>query len=271
MPGLTEARQEALDYAESRMVRSTVNKLFDLMRPRFKGFPDNYLVFDVETTGFHQGVDLIAQLGYVEVYGRRPVDRGSVFLDWTRHPEVDQDWLKERIEKTRGHVEESKDGQPTGKVYQVSYEKLQAGMEPSEALRRYQNLFLHARQNGHFFVAHNGYHFDGRFIEEHFSTFLAGDFKFGDYELYDSGMVEKGAQAGMGPWEGESVRDFSMRVAKTWLKGVKWSLDNHCVPKYNLGEKMEISQSQAHDASTDCLLTHALFEEHRNEAESCPR
>lgn len=267
MAGLQfQARQDAAAFVESRMIRSTVNAIFRLMRDRFKGFPDDYLVFDVETTGVEFGTDLVAQLGYVLVRDRKPADQGWVYLDWTRDPEVDQGWLRRRVEETRRHVE-FKNGQPTGKVYKVAYDRMRDGMDPREALRRYHKLFLDNRAEGHFVVAHNGYHFDARYVEEHLHTFLGETFRFGDYELFDTGMIEKGAQAAMTPWIGESVRDYSLRVAKTWLKGVYWALDSYCVPKYGLDAKVNIKAADAHDAAVDCLLTHALFEEHRREAE----
>lgn len=268
---LLNARQDAAAFVEARMIRTTVNTLFGLMRARFKDFPNNYLVFDVETTGVKFGEDLVAQLGYVLVRDRRPVDQGQVYLDWTREPAVDQAWLKKRVESTRRHVE-TKDGRPTGRTYKVSYEDMRRGMKPADALQRYFDLFLANRADGGFFVAHNGYHFDAKWIEEHFSTFIGERFRFDDFELFDTGMIEKGAQAAMCPWVGESVRDYSLRVSRIWLKGVFWSLDGFCVPKYKLDEKMNTKTADAHDAAVDCLLTHALFEEHRREAEgvTCP-
>lgn len=267
MAGLTvAARQEAFVFAESRMIRTTVNSLFRLMGTRFKEFPANYLVFDVETTGFKVGEDLIAELGYVLVRNHQPVDQGWVYLDWTNHPGVDQGWLQDRIDFTRRHIE-LRDGRPTGRTYHVSYDKLSAGMEPCEALRRYEQLFLNNRAEGYFCVAHNGYHFDVPFIEEHLATFIDSGFRFTDHELVDTGMIEKGAQGVMTPWVGETPRDFSLRVSKTWLKGVYWALDSHCVPKYKLNEKAGIKVAAAHDAAVDSLLTHVLFEEYRKEAE----
>lgn len=266
MAGLPAARQDATALSELGMIRTTVNCLFALMRDRFEGFPSDYLAFDVETTGFKVGEDLVAELGYVLVRGSRPVDRGWVFLDWTRDPGVDQGWLRERIEQTRRHVE-TKNGQPTGRTYHVNYDRLRDGMDPREALRRYERLFLDNRDAGHFCVAHNGYHFDARFIEYHLRNLVGSDFRFGDYELFDTGVVEKGSQGAMTPWAGETLRDFSARVSRTWLKGVYWSMD-HCAPKYGLAERLGLRSAEIHDAAVDSLLTHALFEEFRSRAVS---
>lgn len=239
---------------------TTAEAVFRHMKHLFKGFPDNYLVFDIETTGGKVGEDLIGQLGYAKVRDGVQVETGGVFLDWTRHPGVDQDWLRGRLARTTTHVADR------NVHYQVTYERLQAGMEPNEALRRYLTLFLENREAGFFLVAHNGYRFDVRFIEEHFSTFLDVEFKFGDNELFDTGMLEKSSQARLVPTPGESMRDFFTRAGKGSSKGVQWSLSDFCVPKYRLDAKTGISVVDAHDAVVDCVFTRALFEEHRKQA-----
>lgn len=242
------------------MAASTVDSVFRHMKPLFRGFPGNYLVFDIETTGGKVGEDLIGQLGYVKVRDGEQVEMGSVFLDWTRHPGVDQDWLRARLARTTTHVADR------NAYYQVTYERLQAGMEPVEALRRYLGLLVENREAGFFLVAHNGYRFDARFLEEHFSTFLDVEYKFNDEELFDTGMLEKGAQDLLGLESGESLRDFFTRSGKGNNKGVQWSLVDYCVPKYKLDAKTGIDVMDAHDAMVDCILTRALFEEHRKQA-----
>lgn len=230
----------------------------------FKNFPNDYLVIDTETTGVQTGTDLIAQVGHCLVIDRKEVDRGHYMLDWTRHPQIEQPWLQERLRETKSHVE-FKNGQPTGKTYHISYERMRdEGAEPEPVLRQYAEFFREIRANGQFFVAHNGYHFDAKFLEEHFRTFIRDDFEFADDELVDTGMIEKGSTASMLPWTGDSLRSWSLRLYNQRLRGIKWNLDQHCIPKYNIDKKYGLKMSEAHDAGYDSYITHLLFEEWRS-------
>lgn len=273
MAEVLDARQEAYREWELRMVEQTLNMIYKIMAraKRFRNFPNEYLVIDVETSGVQFGLDLILGVGYSLVIDRKEVDRGNFVLDWTRHPRVDQRWLRQRIVECKQNVE-WKHGKPTGRTYQFSYERLrQDGSDPLEVLREYLALLNDIRDDGQFFVAHNGYHFDVRLLQEHFDTFLKQTFKLDDNELIDTGMIEKGSRASMIPWEGDSVRTWSERVYKQWLKGVSWALDKHCIPYYGIDKKYNIDLSQAHDAGFDCWMTHLLLEHWRDLTEAAYR
>jgi DNA polymerase III epsilon subunit-like protein len=260
-------RQDAFVELEHRMVEITVNGLFNLMRGRFASFPNDYLVVDTETSGTDPRKDVITQMGHCLVKGRKVVDQAGLVLDWTRHPSVDQEWLRGRLISTKYQVE-FKDGQPTGKTYHMSYERMrQEGANPDAVLREYLEWFKDIRQSKMFFVAHNGWHFDGQMFTFHFHRLFNEHWAFDDYELFDTGMVAKAAQSSVGPWPGETPKQFCARVYAQRLKGVRWALDTYCVPTFGLAEKYHLDMEAAHDADFDCFVTHLLMEEWRDMAD----
>jgi len=269
------ARQEAIRLnreLELRMIKRTTQGLFDLMKPHFAGFPDNYLVFDLETTGLNPGSDLAVQIGYCLVKGGKPVDQMGVILDWTSMPDkFPHEKLRSKLAATKQAME-FKDGQPTGKKYHHTFERMRdEGIPPLTALSLVYDLFQEVRKQKHFFMAHNGYHFDVPFIEGHFNHFLSGKyggitrepFYFNDNDLFDTGMVEKGSQSQSVPWASDTVKSWSLRTQHERLRNVKWSLDMACVPRYKLAEKYGLDMNAAHDAGFDCYVCHLLFEEYK--------
>jgi DNA polymerase III epsilon subunit-like protein len=254
--------QHGYTWQEMRMIRDTVHGLFNRMQSRFVNFPSDYLVIDTETTGVEIKKDLITQVGHCYVRDGKPIDQGAFVLDWTRHPQIDQKWLAQRLEACKRHVEIDKyNGQPSGRTYHMSYARMRdEGSDPEAILREYCSWFKDVRQQRLFFVAHNGYHFDCQLFAEHFSTFVKESFHFDDYEVFDTGMVEKAAQASVGIWPEETPKAYSRRVYSMWLRGVKWNLDKACVPKYGLDKDHNLHMDEAHDAGYDSYVTHLLFE-----------
>lgn len=241
-----------------------INKLFRALRNRYKCFPDDYMVIDLETTGLDPHADLIGQIGHCVVVDRKPVNTVGIVLNWAAHPGVDHAWLQRRLEETKYHVE-NKDGNPTGRRYCLSMQRmLQEGADPIPILAFYLDWLKEIRQQGKFIIAHNGYNFDCRWLEVAFKRFLGATWRFGDNEVFDTGMAEKASQANIMPWQEESLRAFSERVGDQRLKGVRWALDHHCAPKYGLAKKYNIDIAKAHEAGHDCLMAHYLFEEFRN-------
>lgn len=241
-----------------------LNKLFRVMNRRFNCFPADYIVVDLETTGLSKHEDLIGQLGVCLVVDRKPVVTSGTVLNWLRHPGVDQGWLKRRLEDTKYHVEHDKDGRRNNRHYHLSAEVLlDEGVDPVLALANCLDMLHDARARGRFVIAHNGYNFDCPFLENAFQRFLGADYRFGDNEVFDTGVTEKAAQLNLLPWAEESLRAFSTRVGGQRAKGVRWALDDHCVPKYNLDKKYNFDRRKMHEGGLDCLVAHYLFEEFR--------
>lgn len=228
----------------------------------FDAFPDNYAVFDVETSGVDKSLDLVCQLGYCLVVDGKEQERICWDLDWSDPALVDQRWLRDKLLYTKEQVE-MKDGTPTGKTYHVSYERMREGVPPVEALREFLDLLIHMREEGFVFVAHNGVNFDAPILANHFKRWLGEDFAFGPNEIWDTGMIEKAIQLNMVPEPGDTFRSFAGRVGGVRAKGVYWALDRHCVPKYDLAKRFGLDMDMAHDAGFDCYVTHLLFEDYK--------
>lgn len=247
------------DYKpDGLLLAKTVKLLLGMMEGRFRNFPNDYMVIDTETTGVVSGTDLITQLGCVLVLDGEPSETSTV-LNWTRHPAINQQWLRERLLATKQQVEQDRDGRPTGKTYHTTYESLQQGEDPATALREYCELIERARTDGLFVVAHNGT-FDLRFLQHHFDRFVGAKFDLGDYDMFDTGVCVKAAQASMAPWKEDTPRSFAARVASARLKGVFWSLDGFCMKHFGLVEKHGLDTAKAHTAGFDCTVTHLLFQ-----------
>jgi DNA polymerase III epsilon subunit-like protein len=234
---------------------------FRTMRERYMCFPDDYVVFDVETTGLTPGDDLITQVGFCLVQDRNVEENGSSLLDWTRCEGVDQDWLRWRLAETKRQMEAK------GKQNHMTYERLRdEGEDPLAVLKEYATLFGDAKDGGYYYLGHNALNFDIPFFQAHFTRW-GPQFNFDSALVVDTGLMEKAAQLNFYPWPGESLVDFYARVYNWKKKGVFWSLDRNCVPKYKLDLIHGLDMTKAHDAGFDCILTHHLFEHYRELAE----
>ena len=253
---------------QTRTLTMSVNKLFRALHRQYGSFPDNYLVIDLETTGLAHESDLVGKIGHCQVVNRRPVGNAGVILNWTVRPDVDQAWLIRRLAETKYQFEHDKNGQLNGRHYQLSIERMVAeGADPVTVLAFYLDWLFDCRRDGVVIVAHNGYNFDCPFLETAFRRFLGANWKFGNNDVFDTGMIEKASQLQLLPWAEESIRAYSKRIYNQRAAGVYWALDSHCNQKYRLGERHGITMASLHEPEMDALLTHHLFEEFRRLAE----
>lgn len=120
------------------------------------------------------------------------------------------------------------------------------------------------------FVAHNGYRFDYPMIKKNMARYIGVEnFSFGPGGLFDTGIVEKANQMEDNPtvWPKpkELLSAYFMRVGSYRVAGVPWSLDDHCVPTYQLDRKYSLDMEKAHSAEFDAYLCHLLMEEWRSQ------
>lgn len=202
--------------------------------------PDDYLVFDTETSGVDVATDRILQFGFVLVRGRQIMDQYSFLARRTRqevtiHPDAI-------------------------KVHGIDYDKLEReGIPPAEVIATVIDLFETARKHGMMFVGHNIASFDAPMFERE-CTVSGKDFRFGDHEVLDTGMIVKAAQM-RGYFDPSlSLKAWARRVAEVRARGIYWNLDRYCTEKFKL---MEGGKVKAHDAMADCILTHRLLEKLR--------
>lgn len=253
----------------------TVDELFADLHKTVGGVPDDYLVFDVETSGVTP-TDLILQIGHCLVRGRKVVDWQSFCLDWRQaagrlpdrcepawacnHRDLQDGnvgWLKTKI------LDVEQAFRQKGLVGRITWERLaREGNDPLAILGAYRDWFQEVADRGQFFLAHNGYMFDCRLFEAHFANVLGRPFTFGENAVLDTGTLLKAAQVPTTPRRGESLRAFSGRVAGFRRRGLRWSLSEFAVPLFGLKAKFD-GQADSHDAGHDAVMAHLLFEELR--------
>lgn len=230
---------------------------------QYDGFPDDYLTIDVESSGPCTSKDLVIQVGWCKVVNRKPVENTGIVLNWDRSPFVDTRWLRRRMDDTAKYMAEHR-----GKVYPWSYDVLKEGDPPVAALTSFLDRLSEARENNLLIVAHNGISFDLPVLVNHFRRFLKIHYQFHPDEVWDTGAMEKASQISEYLCQGEMAGDFAYRlVLRSNDYGVRWSLHDHCVPKYGLDERYELNMEKSHTAPFDAYLTHLLFEEYRTLAE----
>jgi len=224
----------------------------------FGPLPDNYFVFDVETTGLDTKKDLITQVGFCRVDDRKSVMNGSLMLDWTKDSRVDHDWFKSRLRNCEAEM------RSLGKACHATYDRVtEEGLEPTEILQGFAALLREAKGSGKALLGHNVWRFDIPLLERHFKTYISDNFTFPPDAVWDTGMIEKARQLEMLPVNGVSRHSFFAQVYNCRGKGLSWSLDRGCVPNYELVDKHALDLSQAHEAGFDCFICHLVFEEQR--------
>jgi len=223
--------------------------------------PDNYLTFDVETSGLSPENNYICGVGMGFVEGRKLVRVYEAFLDWTRCPDIDQDHLRAQLFQVQQAM--ARQGKPCHHTYEFLREH---GQPPMRVLEEcLAAIEKHEDGNG-LFAGHNSCSFDVEFFQSHFHNWLRIPYRFPEDGMYDTGIAEKASQLAdstMLPRAGETLRAFFRRVASVRARGVKWALDVHCEAKYGISQKIGMSAEYAHRPAYDAAAVHHVVEAHR--------
>jgi DNA polymerase III alpha subunit (gram-positive type) len=239
-------------------LRSTREWLRSLYGRGFR-FPNSYLVFDLETTGLDTTTDVAIQIGYLIVENGQVVHQPcAALLNWSACSLVDQFWLRSRLTRTAEEMRRKGNG------YKFTYEMLKDGLDPVTFLNGFLQVFNKWQEDGLFFIAHNGFRYDTRVMEQHFKRFLGSEFRFDSNLLIDTGLFEKAIQQRKEilPNSGTVLVPFYNKITDTHST-FPWNLIRHCIPKYRLTEKYGLDIRKAHTADFDCYTTHALYQEFR--------
>jgi DNA polymerase III epsilon subunit-like protein len=225
---------------------------------RYDGFPDSYIVIDTETTGKDVTKDVMIQLGWCKVIDHKLVENSGVIFNWTRSPLTDPMWVKKRMERTAAEMAKK------DKVYPWTFDMLADGQNPIHILTDLIQMICEARINEWPIVAHNGIGLDYPLIVNHFKRFLKVDFSFLPEEMWDTAALEKGSILDEFMYGNELPGDFAWRVLERPTDcGIKFSLHDHCIPKYDLATKYNLDLFKQHTAPFDAYVTHLVFEEFR--------
>lgn len=237
------------NWTEGELLMNDTKQIITSIAARCPGrkLPDDYLVIDIETSGFRYNPkpgkkpDVIVQIGYAAVSDRKVVKNAAHYI---RRP----------AGTMRGAALEI-----TGITDDILQEE---GEEPNEFYPRFVKLLNLYRDSGCMFVGHNIVSFDGPFMTAEFGR-QGLDFAFKNGEFIDTGCIFKAAQMQSQPGPHETLESYFSRIRHT-RSHVKWRLE-FAISAYEIEKKHKLDLNKAHDAGFDCLLTHYLLESLRNE------
>ena len=221
------------------------------------GWPDDYLVLDLETQGLDQfsTTTLPLEFGWCLVENRSVVSDGAVVLDWTRYPRVDLDWLATTMEKTRNAMV------ARGLTYPFDISHLQThGVDPREAITAARRLVKESLAARYRIVGHNLYAFDRPLLERSFASYIRKPLLVPPDAVLDTGMIEKARMLKTyPPSPGElAVRSWYDKIRRANNR-VRWNMSEHCARTYGL----PVDITEAHAAGYDCRINHLLVERMR--------
>lgn len=227
-------------------------------------WPDYYLAWDCETSGFSFEKDVILEIGHVLVEKGKVVDRGCYAIDWRDHGVVPTAWLRGKLEYTAGEMRKQ------GKTFHCTWDYLcEKGKKPDKVFPFYMRFFADLIANNCAFVGHNLAFDEHMFAANAVGFDYAKEFVLPDDRFWDTHSIEKANQLvgdpRVMPKPGESLRSYFERVHRVRATGVKSSLDGHCLAKYKLSEK-GVDPATCHRADADAFMVHLLMEEFRAQA-----
>ena len=209
--------------------------------------PCNYLVLDIETTGFSSTKNRVVSIGLCAVQDCEITnelhdgDSSNMILKW---PQKTFDGCDKAIE-----------------IHGIDYHKSQEqGIDPADAMGILAEAIAWAREHKMYIVGHNMLKFDAPFIGmEMQRAGLATRIEGG--EVVDTAALVKAMQLSVLPGLDETVLGYFERVMNIRAKGVFFNLDRYCVERFGLIEKYAVDPHSAHNSGYDCWLTHLVLQE----------
>ena len=223
--------------------------------------PRDYLVFDLETTGFDRRRDLVWSVGWAVVRNCQVVANEEVILDWTQNRTIDQDRLRSRI--TLQHEQMA----GSGRSCQLTYDVLRHGVEPCGGLGMFLAFLADAARAGEYLVGHGCWGFDKPMLDAQATRWGFGSVPWDRSAVIDTGLIELAAELteepGRCPPRNETLDAWYYCLMKLRSRA-HWSLADHCTRKYRLAERFNLNMRQSHGAAFDCRVTHHLVETFRD-------
>ena len=205
--------------------------------------PNDYLVLDLETSGFKRKSDtpdVIVQVGYAVVCHREITHN-------TAH------YLRRPMGTMYGEAM---------RVNGITDEMLQKlGEPPVETYQRLLPLLKLYHESKAMFIGHNLLSFDIPFLSFEFKKYNV-DFTFSPDEVIDTGCIIKAMKMDLLPGPSEGLGKFLRRIRNA-RNSHKWSL-THAVDIFELERLYGLDMTRAHDAGFDCRLTHLVLESLRS-------
>lgn len=220
-------------------------------------WPSDYILIDTETCGVQPLEDYALQVGCVIVRDRQIVHKSSVYLDWVGAGLVGEQWLRNRMADVALQMASS------GSVYRLDFDTVrQQGQDPRIIIPAMAGVLRDGLTNGLAIVGHNIAAFDLILISRHILDITQDRLLIPAAAVFDTGMLEKARQLNAVPDGYEDQVQWFRRVYGQRAR-VKWKLDRWCADQYGLWERSGLDPTAAHDALSDCVLCHHLFEAFR--------
>lgn len=247
----THVGDSRLPYVEQQ------NLIGRYLRARQLNLPNSYLVFDIETDSVNVVSGNILQVGFAQVIDGELTNSGAVFVS-TPEPVLQAYEYGDYVRKQQAA---GNDG------YVKAADVRRYGLPPAQVFLKFAELVKANVDSpaGNFFVGHNSARFDIPFIESYAGR--AGvPIKIPRNRVFDTGAMYKAQKMGRVPPDDQDMFSFFLQIASTKAQGVFWKLEL-AVQEWGLVEKYGLDLKQAHDAASDCLFTHYLYQAFRERYE----
>lgn len=228
-----------------------VKALRTLMPPPW---PSDYVVIDTETSGLDPHIDLPLQFGCVIVRRNVIVHWSRAYIDWVRSGFISEELLRNKMAGIAAKMAER------GATYRLDCDTvLREGQDPRVFIPALAGTLKDAVANGLSLVGHNMTVFDLIMLSRMIKQITGEPWLIPAAAVWDTGMLEKARQMVNLPSPHENQVQWFQRVERSRRK-IKWKLDGHCADVYNLWALSGLDPTLAHDALSDSILTHHLFQ-----------
>jgi len=224
--------------------------------------PANYMVLDIETTGFSPVKDDIWQFGaFTSMDGSCKHAQGVAFHialpdDRLRRATFEIGLRADRLVKTGMSQEEAHE-----KGFEDFKKELaEKGKDAKTQIGIVVEGVKKCVTNGWPLVGHNCINFDLPFVVETCKRFGI-EFSTPTRCVVDTGTMIKAAKLKITIGDGEDLISFYRRVNNVRAKGCYYNLGEFCVQAFQLTQKYGVDVGKAHDAGYDCYLTSLVLRE----------
>jgi len=132
---------------------------------------------------------------------------------------------------------------------------LEMGMGREAALREVHAVLKDASAGGYWLVGHNILRFDLPYLAVEFARY---NLALPEFQVLDTAAVVKASQMDMPPPAPADLRAFQCRILNT-PRRIKYSLEDYCVPAYDL-RRYGVDPSQQHKSpGYDCFVVSCLL------------
>jgi DNA polymerase III alpha subunit (gram-positive type) len=188
-------------------------------------YPEKYIIFDIETTGFSGKTDKVTEIGAIKIVDDKVISEFNVMFNWDI--EIPKK-ITELTTITKQMLDEN-------------------GIEPLKAI----NEFLEYIGTDIPLIGHNVIRFDIPFLIGNFEALA----KLKLHErVVDTAAEYKASKIKAQRKAGELHHQFANRILSHQHYGVKYSIDTACV-EFNI-DKSKITR---HRAVGDCYLTKEIY------------